>query len=502
IGNLTALQGLYLYYNQLSGSIPESIGNLTALKSLDLEGNQLSGIIPESIGNLTALQYLYLSFNQLNGTIPESTSNLTALKSLDLGSNRLSGSIPETIGNITVLQTLDLSFNQLSGSIPESIGNLSALQYLYLHSNQLSGSIPESIGNLTVLQSLYLNNNQLSSTVPESIGNLTALQILDLSLNQLSGTIPQSIGNLTALQYLSLSNNQLSGAIPSLLNLSISCYTNLSYNNFTFEGMEAVVKHFKKNYLTYVPQAIISLHEQGNLLSVSAGGSLSYNTYRWYRDGALVATNTGDSIYTVTIDGAYKVKVFNSICYALTLYSDSITTSVLPLTLLNFTAALQNNNALLNWSSTNELNTKEFIIQRSIDGVQFTNIGKLNARGNSSSVANYHYTDANITTLHSNKIYYRLQQQDINGSSSYSKTVVLNLSSQNSFVVYPNPAKNILHVQSNGKAVFVLHNNEGKILLKKTIDGNGEINIAALAAGLYYLRNTTTGEEKKIIKSL
>jgi hypothetical protein len=49
-GHVTRLN---LYYNLLSGSIPESLGNLSNLQFLYLHRNQLSGSIPESLGNLT-----------------------------------------------------------------------------------------------------------------------------------------------------------------------------------------------------------------------------------------------------------------------------------------------------------------------------------------------------------------------------------------------------------------------------------------------------------------
>ena len=44
---------LELTYNDLTGSIPESIGKLTALTDLDLSFNHLNGSIPDSIGQLT-----------------------------------------------------------------------------------------------------------------------------------------------------------------------------------------------------------------------------------------------------------------------------------------------------------------------------------------------------------------------------------------------------------------------------------------------------------------
>ena len=498
IGNLTSLQTLDLSSNQLRGNIPGSICNLHFLKHLDLMYNQLTGSIPDSIGNLTALKDLYLNNNQLNGNIPNSIGNLSELQILELLENQLAGSIPESIGNLFNVQLLWLSDNQLSSNIPENIGNLSALKLLWLQNNQLSGSIPESIGNLAVLDELYLNNNQLSGNIPESVGKLSLLFTLGLGNNQLSGKIPESIGNLPVLFGLNLGNNHLSGAIPaSLLNLNRFASMDLSYDNFIFDGMEEVAERFV--YLDYGSQGIIPLNQQGNSLSVSAGGTLSNNTYYWYKDGELVATTTGDSTYTITEDGTYNVNVTNSICMQLTLFSDTITTNILPITLLSFTAAKQNNNALLNWSTSNEINTKEFIIQRSTNGNSFINIGTVSAKGNSSSESQYSFTDASITALNANKIYYRLLQTDNDGKSTFSKAVVLNIALQNSFVVYPNPVKNMLHIQANAAAVINIINSEGKVVLVKTINGNAEISVSNLPAGLYYVKNITTGEVRKIV---
>jgi hypothetical protein len=66
--------------------------------------------------------YLSFNFNQLNGTIPDSLGNLINILEIDLSSNQLSGSIPSSLGNLTHLNGLNLSGNQLSGSIPSSLG--------------------------------------------------------------------------------------------------------------------------------------------------------------------------------------------------------------------------------------------------------------------------------------------------------------------------------------------------------------------------------------------
>ena len=68
----------------------------------------------------------------------------------------------------------------------------------------------------------------------------------------------------------------------------------------------------------------------------------------------------------------------------------------------------------------------------------------------------------------------------------------------NSFSVYPNPAKDVLHVTTNGNASFSFMNADGKILLTSNIDKAGVINISNLAAGVYYLKNNNTNASKKI----
>src|SRR6266496_2418620 len=406
--------------NNLRGTIPPSIGNLAGLTRLALGFNQLSDTIPSSIGKLTNLQYLYLYRNQLSGSIPSSIGNLVNLTDLELGPNQLSGSIPSSIGNLSHLSYLSLSGNQLSGNIPSSIGNLTNLQYLYLYDNQLSGSIPTSIGNLVNLTaSLWLNDNQLSGNIPSSIGNLVNLHYLLLHLNHLSGAVPSSIGKLVNLQELHLNNNRLSGSIPSSIgNLVHNSYLNLRYNYFTFDGMELIGKEFTNAY--YDHQRKITVHQNGNTLSVSAGGTLSNNTYKWFKyDGTtytLVAILKADSTFHPSESGRYRVKVLNSVATQLQLYSK----------LFDYTAP------------------------------------------NSAVIASAQNS---------------LQQND--------KT--------NLFLVYPNPARDILHIETKGNTSFSLLDQSGKILLTKSINGNGEINVTNLAAGLYYLKNNSTSAVQKVV---
>src|SRR6266536_1603422 len=148
--------------------------------------------------------------------------------------NNLTGSLPSSLSDLISLNHLELQKNQLIGSIPSSLGNLTNLGFIELADNQLSGGIPSSFGNLTNLGFLELTNNNFSGNIPSSLGNLKELAYLILRRNQLSGAIPSSIGNLTRLQNLQLQGNQLSGSIPSSLgNLTGLFWLYLSYNRLS-----------------------------------------------------------------------------------------------------------------------------------------------------------------------------------------------------------------------------------------------------------------------------
>jgi len=232
---------IYLYDNNLIGSIPPEIGNLTNLQVFDLDSNQLTGSIPPEIGNLVNLQLLLLNDNQLNGSIPPEIGNLANIHGLSLNSNQLSGSILSEIGNLANLQWLLLNENQLNGSIPPEIGNLANLQLLLLNDNQLNGSIPPEIGNLTNLQVFNLYSNQLSGSIPVEIGNLSNLYELLIDNNQITGSVPQEIGNLANLQYLQLYNNQLSGSIPvEICNISNLIFLAFENNYFDLGSCPAI----------------------------------------------------------------------------------------------------------------------------------------------------------------------------------------------------------------------------------------------------------------------
>jgi hypothetical protein len=89
-----------------------------------------------------------------------------------------------------------------------------------------------------------------------------------------------------------------------------------------------------------------------------------------------------------------------------------------------------------------------------------------------------------------------------NGSPSLFASVANAAQAKNSskdFTVSPNPAKDILQIQTKSIAQFSVINSSGKILFTKPVNGNGSINISTLPGGNYYVKNNATGAMQKVI---
>ena len=203
-----------------------------------------------------------------------------------------------------------------------------------------------------------------------------------------------------------------------------------------------------------------------------------------------------------TFYGVYANRKVTSISEAVTIYLPI----VLPIKLLNFDGKINNNNAVLNWETSNEINSSHFIIERSSDGINFQNAGTVAASGNSSQNVAYNFTDKNIPA---GRLYYRLKKLDREGSFEYSNTISFR-NNQNvfEFNVLPNPATDLIAVQYKGLLTedtdVKLYNMNGKLMQQTKINKGQTIayfNIESLYAGSYVLKiqNSTVSESHKVI---
>ena len=126
------------------------------------------------------------------------------------------------------------------------------------------------------------------------------------------------------------------------------------------------------------------------------------------------------------------------------------TPSTLPLNLISFTGTQNNNVNHLQWQTTGEINTRQFIIERKINDENFTAIGQVPANGKGSG--NYAYAD---NVFAAGKVYYRLKMVDIDEQFTYSNTVTLSSDDQNTAArIYPNPVGNTINLQIRDKQLL------------------------------------------------
>ena len=171
----------------------------------------------------------------------------------------------------------------------------------------------------------------------------------------------------------------------------------------------------------------------------------------------------------------------------------------LPLNLTSFKGSLLENSTRLVWSSSNEVNVKDFSIERSNDGRNFNSIGTVEAK----NITNASYTFSDFSpSLGSN--YYRLKMNDKDGLFKYSYVVVINNRKSQSLSLFPNPAVNDLnlnHPKAKPGAVAIIMTADGRQLKAIPIEsGSLQTNISLLKInrGHYLLVFDNAGERSTI----
>lgn len=111
---------------------------------------------------------------------------------------------------------------------------------------------------------------------------------------------------------------------------------------------------------------------------------------------------------------------------------------ILPVELIGFFGAVVGGAVQLNWETSYEYNSKEFIVQRSSDLMNYQDLGVVPAIGDSGERTKYSFVDP-FPLQGVN--YYRLKKVDRNGTFEYSKVLdIINRDDQFEMQISPNPA--------------------------------------------------------------
>jgi hypothetical protein len=228
---------------------------------------------------------------------------------------------------------------------------------------------------------------------------------------------------------------------------------------------------------------------------------------------AMVPVNSADgALIDVTENGTsipFTIQTVKGIPYGFFAASNNnyvaIYSSIpLPITLLDFTATKQGDDALLNWTTTMEENNKGFEIQRSTDYSTWNTIGFVAGAINSQTKKDYQYLDKDLAA---GTYYYRLRQIDLDGHAQFSKVVQVTFSGSMSLELKqnrPNPltSNTIIDivVPKTCRVQLILYDQMGRPVrqLMDEFKSPGEysipVNRNGLSSGIYYYQMSALGQ--------
>jgi len=188
---------------------------------------------------------------------------------------------------------------------------------------------------------------------------------------------------------------------------------------------------------------------------------------------------TGDA----TFKGVDKVALTASITNDYTALDNVVLTpvDVTPVTITGFSGNLSGGTANFGWNSGVEANFNHYTLEKSLDGKTFAAVQEIAAKG-----SNQIY-QASVVQQEA-KAYYRLKLVEQTGDFSYYENVLtLESKTAETINLYPNPANDYIKVSVPEKGALLIYDAAGKVVLSRQLAaGETRVNIASLAAGIYY----------------
>jgi len=171
------------------------------------------------------------------------------------------------------------------------------------------------------------------------------------------------------------------------------------------------------------------------------------------------------------------------------------------LVLSAFNAAITNNKIALFWVTGMEKDFSHFVIERSTDGVEYTDAALVFANGNSTVQQSYYFADAvNINTK--TVLYYRLRMVGADGKYSYSAARIIKTGEAvqgNQLQAYPNPVVSELRITipeawQHKPVSYDVYNGNGQLvkrIVNQTASQTELVNMQGMGPGVYMVKAFT-----------
>ena len=185
--------------------------------------------------------------------------------------------------------------------------------------------------------------------------------------------------------------------------------------------------------------------------------------------------------------------------------------TILPIELLSFSAHCNGNTIGIDWSTASERNNDYFILEKSLDAINFNEIARIAGAGKSIEQIDYSYTDYDY---YGGDVYYRLVQVDYDGTKTYSEIISAkcsNWETDPNISVFPNPFSSeltiVLENFRNEPATIEIFDVMGRTIKQMQVDSSHNeyetsFNLDNIPAGIYNVRVRTSSStlNRQIVK--
>jgi hypothetical protein len=232
-------------------------------------------------------------------------------------------------------------------------------------------------------------------------------------------------------------------------------------------------------------------------LGVWSTTGLNGSSTVWVSNNAGLANVRSDQLVLRTSDKLVAVAT-----HGRGVFTTSLVSAPLPVTLVDFRGQLSGKKILLSWETASENNSKHFDLQKSFDGINFQSIAKITAAGTSNSLLHYSYLDPEPPVELN---YYRLNSVDIDDRSRLSDIVLIKLpDAKQAIYVLNNPFRENISLRfikiPKGKIELSLTDMSGKLVARGSFDQLSQPTLQfrpdnQLSPGVYLLQVFTEGNK-------
>ena len=441
---------------------------------------------------------------------------------LNLKGNLLIGDIPprQHDPSLRLSAACDLALT-VSGNGSNSGVNFigTTTQYVTIFGDYITGTntkftVDKSAGDVTLGSDLYLPSN-LTLTHGKINCNGSNLSVSSISSNSPTDNyvVTEAMGSLTI-------RNVPTTGVNFPVGSSVSSYDPVAIT-------PSVISDFT---VTALPNITHMVANPSNVCdrewNIKTAGTPGNTTIEFKPNPSAACTASSTSVIGQLTDGVWKETTvmpsggpfmsypYSALTSTFTTFAvgkpNSFKLTVLAVELKSFTAYGKGDANVVEWTTANEKNAKEFIVERSLNGVDnWTSIGKKAASNNDISI-NYNLKDNNTAAL----TYYRLLSVDVSGKTQVSKIVSVSRTiggKLNISKLYPTPTTDKVAVDfetaAEGTIQILVSDILGRIIKTDKMDvENGlnhlDLDVTNLSSGSYILtiQDKTSVASKRIIK--